>query len=1291
MRALEPLAGRSEDGLCPIKRPGEAKMGLCALKIKPGGLAAHRRAGKGLATPALSVIERNYRHRASNVTVTHGAGSQRTMILGAIMTRFHFFESRRAPSPPRIELSRLHRASEPDVMSSLIAEARLSRDDSVAVQDLAAALARGVRESRAHSGGVDALMLQFSLDSREGVALMCLAEALLRIPDVATRDRLIRDKIGAGDWQAHLGRSPSLFVNAAAWGLLVTGKLVDTRAESALEHALASMLRKGGEPLIRKGVDLAMRLLGKQFVTGRTIHEALANAREREARGYRFSFDMLGEGAATTADALKYLVAYEEAIHAIGAHAQGRGVIEGPGISVKLSALHPRYARTQQARVHAELIPRLLSLARLARSYDIALNVDAEETDRLELSLDLIEAMARDPQLDGWGGIGIVVQAYQKRARPMIEWLISLARETRHRFMVRLVKGAYWDTEIKRAQVDGLPDYPVFTRKAHTDVSYLACARAMLSAPDAIYPQFATHNAHTVAAISRMGASEELEYQCLHGMGESLYDQIVGNPAWGRACRIYAPVGSHETLLAYLVRRLLENGANSSFVNRIVDPSVTIEALVADPVAVALATGDRGAPNPRLPAPARLYPDRLNSPGIDFASDHALAWLEREIADPGSEPIARPLVAGSPRPDSSAAVQVLNPADHDDIVGSVIDATVDDVRAAIDCAVHEGAAWDAVPAGERASLLERAADLLERDCARLVALAVREAGKSMPNAAGEVREAIDFCRYYAAQARRELNGVRAIGPVACITPWNFPLAIFVGEVSAALAAGNPVLAKPAEQTPLMAAAAVRLFHEAGIPGPALQLLPGRGEIVGQALVADPRIRGILFTGSTNVARIINRQLAARDNDTVLIAETGGQNAMIVDSSALPEQVVQDAIASAFDSAAQRCSALRVLCVQDDIADRVFDMLEGAMRELRVGDPRRLDTDVGPVIDNDARTMVLAHIEEMRALGLAVVQAELTAECAKGTFVPPTIVEIRNIGQLQREVFGPVLHVLRFRRAELSSLVDAINATGYGLTHGIQSRIDETVDEIVSRVRAGNIYINRNIIGAVVGVQPFGGAGLSGTGPKAGGELYLRRLVRLPVPSHPHRYGHLPPALAKRLVKWVDGLFMVEPSERRRVVETIELLAQRHATDFESAELPGPTGETNRWSLRPRGTVECIAEHDDALPAQMVEALATGNRVILPDTAVGRSASKLLGLGEARNETPARRDAALVAGSPEFVRGQRVRLAAEEGAIVTIITPDAEGRYDSERLLVERVVTTNTTASGGNAELLAIAG
>jgi RHH-type proline utilization regulon transcriptional repressor/proline dehydrogenase/delta 1-pyrroline-5-carboxylate dehydrogenase len=1114
----------------------------------------------------------------------------------------------------RARIEQDYRREEPAVLAPLVAEATLAPEALAQAQEMAAQLARGVRAARHRAGGVDALMLEFSLDSREGIALMCLAEALLRIPDTATRDRLIRDKLAQGDWRAHLGRSPSLFVNAAAWGLLVTGKLVDSRSDGTLEQALASLLRKGGEPLIRKGVDLAMRLLGQQFVLGRNIDEALVNARDREARGYRFSFDMLGEAAMTGADAQRYLAAYEQAIHAIGGAATATGVYDGPGISIKLSALHPRYSRAQRDRAIGELYPRVRSLAGLARGYAMGFNIDAEEADRLDLSLDLFERLAAEPSLEGWPGLGFVVQAYQKRARPVVDWLVALARSRRRRFMVRLVKGAYWDTEIKRAQVDGLADYPVFTRKVHTDVSYLACARAMLAAPDALYPQFASHNAFTIAAVRTMAGDAEFEFQCLHGMGESVYDQIVGRRD-GPRCRIYAPVGSHETLLAYLVRRLLENGANSSFVNRIVDPSVDIAELVADPVARARQT--EGEPHPRIPLPIAIYPDRRNSRGRDFTDERTIREIEAFMASPLQPAHAAPPAAG-PRPRRQR--RIVNPADRRELVGTVDEADRDDVAQAVARAAASD--WMHVPAGQRAGCLERAADLLEESALPLIRLAVLEAGKSLVDAQGEVREAADFCRYYAAQARRELAGTTPRGVIASIAPWNFPLAIFVGQASAALAAGNAVIAKPAEQTPLIAAYAVRLLHEAGVPPAALQLLPGAGETAGAALVEDPRIAGVLFTGSTEVARVIARTLARRTDDPVLIAETGGQNAMIVDSSALPEQVVADAIASAFDSAGQRCSALRLLCLQEDIAERVLPMLRGAMAELRVGDPRHLSTDVGPVIDEDARSALAAYVARRRDEGANVTSVPMPAACEHGTFVAPTLIEIDDPRTLTREVFGPVLHVVRYREGALDALVDAINANGYGLTHGIHSRIDETVDFIVSRIRAGNVYVNRNIIGAVVGVQPFGGEGLSGTGPKAGGPLYLWRLVR----------------------------------------------ERRPAPLPDTQALAGPTGESNVLSVHARGRVACMASDAAERAAQAALASSVGNVAV--------------------DAVQPRPDAVLFAGTAEEAARLRIDLASGDGPIVPVIER-RDGGYDSTRLVVERTLTINTTASGGNASLLSL--
>jgi RHH-type proline utilization regulon transcriptional repressor/proline dehydrogenase/delta 1-pyrroline-5-carboxylate dehydrogenase len=1203
----------------------------------------------------------------------------------------------------RAKITDAYRRDEAQSVDELVMQIDLPRASRYQVEERARKLVAAVRGKRAHASGIDALMHEFSLSSQEGIALMCLAEALLRIPDRETADRLIRDKISRGDWGAHLRQSPSLFVNAAAWGLLITGKVVSTHSEDGLTTALAHLAAKGGEPLIRKGMDLAMRMLGQQFVMGETIEKALERSREHETHGYRYSYDMLGEAALTAADAERYYASYEAAIHAIGKASAGRGIYAGPGISVKLSALHPRYEPAQRERVIGELLPRLKVLLLLAKRYDIGLNIDAEEADRLELSLDLLEALAFDPELAGWDGIGFVVQTYQKRSPFVIDWLVDLARRCGHRLMIRLVKGAYWDTEIKRAQVDGLEGYPVYTRKVHTDVAYLACVQRLLRAPDAVYPQFATHNAHTLSAVYQMAqeaGADDYEFQCLHGMGETLYDQVIGARQLAKPCRIYAPVGNYEMLLAYLVRRLLENGANSSFVNRMVDENVSMDELIADPVAQVEHGGSR--PHPAIPLPCDLYgAERRNSSGIDFSNEHALATLATELAAlDGFDWQAAPMLASGDSTDGER-LPVFNPANRTDCVGTVIEASEDDVEAALAAAQAFAPDWQTVPPGFRATLLERAADALEANRAALIGLAVREAGKSPPNAVAEVREAVDFCRYYAQQIRSQFaNGRKpeALGPVVCISPWNFPLAIFLGEVSAALAAGNPVLAKPAEQTPLIAAMAVRLLHEAGIPRAALQFLPGRGETVGTRLIGDSRVRGVIFTGSTEVAQLIHCKLAKRsqDGEIVLIAETGGQNAMVVDSSARIEQVVQDVLVSAFDSAGQRCSSLRMLCLQEDIADRVLEMLKGAMQELALGDPCRLATDVGPVIDAEAQHVLLTHIEKMRTTGRAVFQLPLPSVCENGTFVPPTLIEIDDIGKLEREVFGPVLHVVRFARDRLDELVRRINATGYGLTLGVHSRIDETIDFITTRAHVGNVYVNRNMIGAVVGVQPFGGEGKSGTGPKAGGPLYLYRLLRQ-APVSPVRIGGLrkpgeqeqqgTPAALQMLAGWA------QQTGRSVLAELCMDYAIRTPLRY-GIPLPGPTGERNTLAFVPRGEVACIANDEAVLLEQIAAVLATGNRVLLegglmPATLVDTLPPALC--EQLRIEpdwTHAAIAAVLYAGSAAEAYRLRNELAARDGPRVPLIT--ATGRnFPLYRLTTERVVSVNTTAAGGNASLMTL--
>uniref|UniRef100_UPI00261F97A2 trifunctional transcriptional regulator/proline dehydrogenase/L-glutamate gamma-semialdehyde dehydrogenase n=1 Tax=Pseudomonas sp. TaxID=306 RepID=UPI00261F97A2 len=1141
-----------------------------------------------------------------------------------------FAESILPQSVLRAAITSAYRRPEPEVVPMLLEQARLPASMAEATQKLASSIAEKLRNQKSASGRagiVQGLLQEFSLSSQEGVALMCLAEALLRIPDKGTRDALIRDKISTGNWHPHLGNSPSLFVNAATWGLLLTGKLVATHNEAGLTSSLSRIIGKSGEPMIRKGVDMAMRLMGEQFVTGETIAEALANASRFEAKGFRYSYDMLGEAALTEHDAQKYLASYEQAIHSIGKASHGRGIYEGPGISIKLSALHPRYSRAQYERVMEELYPRLLSLTLLAKHYDIGLNIDAEEADRLELSLDLLERLCFEPQLTGWNGIGFVIQAYQKRCPYVIDYVIDLARRSRHRLMIRLVKGAYWDSEIKRAQVDGLEGYPVYTRKVYTDVSYIACARKLLSVPEVIYPQFATHNAHTLAAIYHIAGQNyypgQYEFQCLHGMGEPLYEQVVGTVADGklnRPCRVYAPVGTHETLLAYLVRRLLENGANTSFVNRIADQSISIQELVADPVnsieQMATQEGGFGLPHPRIPLPRDLYgPERANSSGIDLANEHRLGSLSSALlATAHNDWKAGPILGGPASIGTFAPV--LNPSDLRDVVGHVQEANLDDVDNAIQCALNAAPIWQATPPAERAAILERAADLMEGDIQPLMGLLAREAGKTFANAIAEVREAVDFLRYYAVQARNDFtnDAHRPLGPVVCISPWNFPLAIFSGQVAAALAAGNPVLAKPAEQTPLIAAQAVRLLLEAGIPEGVVQLLPGRGETVGARLVGDDRIKGVMFTGSTEVARLLQRNIAGRldaqGRPIPLIAETGGQNAMIVDSSALTEQVVMDVVSSAFDSAGQRCSALRVLCLQEDSADRVIEMLKGAMAECRLGNPERLSVDIGPVIDAEAKVGIEKHIQAMRDKGRSVYQVAIADadEIKRGTYVTPTLIELESFDELQREIFGPVLHVVRYKRKELDLLIGQINASGYGLTLGVHTRIDETIAKVIDNVNAGNVYVNRNIVGAVVGVQPFGGEGLSGTGPKAGGPLYLYRLLSTrPVDAIEQSFARGDALLApntqmrdamskplKALQTWADS----------QQQEALGALCGQFAAQSQSGitrVLAGPTGERNSYSLLPREHVLCLAEAETDLLTQLAAVLAVGSSAIWPDS------------------------------------------------------------------------------------------
>jgi RHH-type proline utilization regulon transcriptional repressor/proline dehydrogenase/delta 1-pyrroline-5-carboxylate dehydrogenase len=1207
---------------------------------------------------------------------------------------------------------------EADIAKALLAGAELSGDARRAAQDKAAAFVKSARANASRSTLVDKFLQEYGLSTAEGVTLMRLAEALLRTPDAATADALIKDKVDAGDWAAHKGKSPFPLVNFSTRALMLTAAwLDDVEAKDPgrrLVKATKDVLDRVGEPVIRAAVAQAMKIMGEHFVLGETIGEAQARGRDYARKGYNFSFDMLGEAAHTAADAEKYFKDYETAIAEIAKSAAASRPVDNPGISVKLSALHPRYEYGKRARVLDELGARARALAIQAKEANIGFNIDAEEAARLDLSLDLIDALMRDPRLAGWDGFGVVVQAYQRRAPFVIDWLAATARDTGRRIMVRLVKGAYWDGEIKRAQVMGLESYPVFTRKVLTDVSYQACAKKLFANADVIYPQFATHNALTAAIVREMaGGVTEYELQRLHGMGEALHDSLI---AAGARSRIYAPVGGHKELLPYLVRRLLENGANSSFVNQLFDPEHSIDRMVADPVEEARSLNV--VPNPAIPAPRDLFKgERLSAEGWDETDPETADQLELAVGGAlASGAVYGPLIDGLA--EKGPAEKSVNPAHTDEVIGVVRSASAVDVSLACDKAALAAPQWAATPPETRAAILNRAADLLEARAERFMHLAVREAGKTIPDAIAEVREAVDFLRYYAHESLT-LKG-EPLGVVACISPWNFPLAIFLGQVSAALAAGNAVIAKPAEQTPVIAHEAVVLLHEAGVPRGALQYLPGDGPAVGAPLVADKRVAGVVFTGSTEVAQLINRGLiGAGKGDASLIAETGGINAMIVDSTALLEQAVRDAVSSAFQSAGQRCSAARVVCVQADVADRFNEMLAGAMAELVVGDPAQLSTDVGPVIDEEARGNIAAYVETLRGRAKVIAEAAAPSGAVNGTFVRPIAIEIGALSDLTREVFGPVLHVVRFPAASIDTLVDQINALGYGLTLGLHTRIDETMHAVVARARVGNIYVNRNQIGAVVGVQPFGGDGLSGTGPKAGGPHYLRALQKRALPSGSGDLAVSASAPAPlfdqqlrraeaAFLSWAanahrrDVLVRAAASAKDEAADALRLTVSLYAEHFEPAvELPGPTGESNTLRLKGRGAVLCLGGGSEAANRRQIAlALAAGNAVIATAPVAEKIARALAAAGAPDHLVvsltggAAVNEAALIdprirAVAFDGAAGARQAVAAALSRRTGPIAPLLSSADDPARFAAERTLTINTTAAGGDVRLLSL--
>ncbi len=1143
-----------------------------------------------------------------------------------------------------------HLSDDRTVLNNLIEKAEICENTRLDIQSLATGLVKEIR-ANGNTGLMEVFLAEYGLSTDEGVALMCLAEALLRVPDTATIDELIDDKITPSAWNEHLGKSSSSLVNASTWALMLTGKVLQDG--QGVAASLRGAVKRLGEPVIRAAVGQAMREMGRQFVLGQTIKDAIKRGQQQQRKGFTYSYDMLGEAALTAADAARNYDEYAASIRALTPHCTAADIRDNPGISIKLSAIHPRYEYTQGVRVLTELVPRVLQLAQLAADAGMGLNIDAEEAERLDLSLDVIQAVLTDPSLAGWDGFGVVVQAYGKRAEPVIDWLHSLAEMLDRRIMVRLVKGAYWDTEIKRAQIEGLNGFPVFSHKEATDISYICCAKKLLGMSDRIYPQFATHNAHTVAAVQVLaGGTGDYEFQRLHGMGEALHD-IVKQTQSSR-CRIYAPVGTHRDLLAYLVRRLLENGANSSFVNQIASKTVSAKEICADPFEGinTVVKNANGVVHPKL-----IFGDlRENSMGWDLLDHPTVVALDaardRFISHKWT---GKPLLVAKPQ--GTETSQVMNPANPDDCVGVLTLASAKDAETAVGNAQPWG-----IPAKDRADILRHASDLFEQNHGELFAILCREAGKTLDDAIAELREAVDFLRYYAGEAER-LSGSNPRGIITCISPWNFPLAIFTGQIAAALAAGNAVLAKPAEPTGIIATLASQLMHQAGVPRGALQLLPGHGSVVGHALTSMARINGTCFTGSTATAQKINRAMAeCLTPDAPLIAETGGINAMIVDSTALPEQAVADIVMSAFKSAGQRCSALRMLYIQNDVADDFLAMLYGAMEELGIGDPWHLATDIGPIINDAARADINSPIQAARDQGRLLKQLSVPQS---GSYVGPAVIAVDGIGDIGAEIFGPVLHVARYEAHALDKIVDDINASGFGLTFGMHSRIDDRIAQVTSRLRAGNIYINRNQIGAVVASQPFGGEGLSGTGPKAGGPNYVERFTGAKV-LHP---------IAK------TG----KPAEMNQVRAEIARAVWSNKSLSRQA-MPGPTGESNQLSVYGRGVILCLGtSHSDAQQqARIVRANGCAPVVVAPGATGEGSVDGFLARG-------ALADLAGIAGvvlwsDADDQRAARLALAAREGAILPLITE----RHFGVRCVVERHICIDTTAAGGNASLLAAA-
>lgn len=1228
----------------------------------------------------------------------------------------------------RNKIESFYLISEKKILPILLKKIKFSENQNKEIYQLAYKLAKKIRIKQKKikkNKLIKKIMQEFTLSSKEGLALMSLSEALLRIPDKKTKNKLIKDKIINKNWKNHINKNSSFIINLMCLCLIFTSKLFVYKSKIKIFNIFLKIVNKATQPIIRKIIHKIMKLVGKQFVFSENIKNAIKKAKKMEKNGFTYSYDMLGEAAITEHEAKKYMFSYQNAIEEIGKKSIGKNIYNNPSISIKLSALHPRYCRTQYKRVICELYPRLLKLTIQARNNNISINIDAEESDRLELSLDLLKKLSFEKKLVGWNGIGFVVQAYQKRSLYVIDEIINLAKESKHRIMIRLVKGAYWDTEIKKSQIEGLKNYPVYTRKMYTDISYLACAKKLLSEPKFIYPQFATHNTQTLSSIYHMSGKEyypeKYEFQCLYGMGENLYKEVVGpisKNKLNRKCRIYAPVGKYKTLLAYLVRRLLENGANTSFVNKISNLNISLNSIVKNPIQEILETskkeGTIGLSHKKIPLPKFLFnKKRLNSNGFNLSYESDLKNISEKLIKTPVKYIVTPLIYQKYDKNKTELPKktITNPANQYDIVGHVRETSENEINIAVKNSIKSIDYWRKTDINIKIKMLKKSAILIEENFFSFVGVLIRESGKTYTNAISEVREAIDFLRYYSQQAEKNFyhKNHSPLGIVICISPWNFPLAIFIGQISAALITGNVVIAKPSEQTPIIAMLAVKFLYKSGIPKNVLQMLPGKGNLIGNKLTKNKNIDGVIFTGSIYTAKMIQHNISGRLNRNKkpisFIAETGGLNAMIIDSSALTEQVVNDSIISAFDSAGQRCSAMRILCIQEEIAEKTITMLKRAMKEYSLGNPIKLNTDIGPVINKKSQYNIEQYINLMRKKGKKIYQNNKNNDkIDNGSFIQPTIIEIQSLKELKCEIFGPVLHILKYKQKNTKKLIKKINKLGYGLTFGIHTRIDYMSNYISKKVVSGNVYINRNMIGAVVGVQPFGGSRLSGTGPKAGGPLYIYKLLnnyekininkKIFQSNNFYKIKNWKKSINKfkeyeKLCEWAN---LQKNENLKKIISQAEKSSEKKI----SFKINGPTGEFNQYYLIPHKKILCLARTKFDILIQLVFSLKAGCKIFWPNypiqkkikSSFPKSIKNIISIIPNWEKEKFQFDLIIHHGNKSESKKIHEIISKKNGPIIPIYTfKSGDQNLYIENFLQERVISVNTSATGGDTNLI----